>query len=36
MNNDVIKFDILKIRILCYISFVDNRENIFLLIKKTF
>ena len=34
MNNDVVNFDFVKIRILCYDSFVNDRENNFLLIKK--
>ena len=34
MNNDVVKFDSIKIRILCYASFVDDSKNNCFLIKK--
>ena len=34
MNNDVVKFDSVKNRILCYASFVDDRNNNSFLKKK--
>ena len=33
MNENVVKFDAVKIRILCYVLFVNDKKNIFLLIK---
>ena len=29
MNNDVIKFDVDKVRILCYVSLVNDKKKIF-------